>query len=324
MLKGHEGPITKVKYNKEGDILFSCARKDKTPCAWYSDNGERIGTYEGHEGAVWDIDVNWSTTQLLTASGDRTARLWDVQYGTELYRFDHGSPVRACGFAEGGKMIFTAQEDSMNQPAALFVYNITDDIKQQEPEPSREMFNEESGKIFSAEWGALNQYIVTANADGTVRKWNVETGKEEARVVAHTKEVRCLQFSPDKTMFATASGDKTAKLFDARSFKVIKTYKSDRPLNAVSVSPLGTHVIVGGGQDAMNVTVTSSKVGHFQVDFFHMVYQEYMGNVKGHFGPVNTLSFSPDGKGYASGGEDGYVRLHHFDKDYFNPKASYW
>jgi len=221
-------------------------------------------------------------------------------------------------------MMFTAQEDSMGQPSCLFVYNIADDLEKQEAEPRRELSSPEAGKIFSAEWGSLNQYIVTANADGTVRKWVVERGEEEQKVQAHTKEVRCIQFSPDKTMFATASADKSAKLFDARTFKLIKTYKSDRPLNSVSISPLWTHVIVGGGQDTMNVTVTSSKVGHFQVDFFHMVYQEYMGAVRGHFGPVNTLSFSPDGKGYASGGEDGYVRLLHFDKDYFNPKASYW
>jgi len=324
LLKGHEGPITKVKYNREGDILFSCARKDKSPTAWYSDNGERIGTYEGHEGLIWDLDVNWYSTMLLTASGDRTARLWDVQDGTQLFSFEHGSPVRACGFAEGGKMIFTAQEDARSQPACLFVYNVADDIAHQEAEPRREMVNPEAGKIFSADWGTLNQFILTANYDGTVRKWNVELGAEEKVIQAHTKEVRCLQFSPDKTMFVTCSADKSAKLFDTRTMDLIKTYKSDRPLNAVSISPLLTHLIVGGGQDTMNVTVTSSKVGHFQVDFFHLVYQEYMGAVKGHFGPVNSLAFSPDGKGYASGGEDGYVRLHHFDKDYFNPKNSYW
>jgi WD40 repeat protein len=42
--------------------------------------------------------------------------------------------------------------------------------------------------------------------------------------------------------------------------------------------------------------------------------QDEMGNVKGHFGPIHTLSFSPDGRSFASGSEDGYVRLHHFDQ----------
>jgi len=221
-------------------------------------------------------------------------------------------------------MFFTAQEDSMNRPSCVFVYNIAAEMAEQQSEPLREMANPDTGRIYSADWGSLNQFILTANHDGTVRKWNVQRGEEEQKIQAHSKEVRCLQFSADKTMFVTCSADKNAKLFDTRTMELIKTFKSDRPLNAVSISPLLNHVIVGGGQDTMSVTTTSSKAGHFQVDFFHLVYQEYMGAVKGHFGPVNTLSFSPDGKGYASGAEDGYVRLHHFDKDYFNPRANYW
>ncbi|KAJ2298209.1 translation initiation factor eIF3 subunit, partial [Coemansia sp. RSA 2706] len=50
---------------------------------------------------------------------------------------------------------------------------------------------------------------------------------------------------------------------------------------------------------------------------------DQVGTVKGHFGPINTLAVQPDGKGFASGGEDGYVRLHHFDPDYFKFKYDY-
>lgn len=32
----------------------------------------------------------------------------------------------------------------------------------------------------------------------------------------------------------------------------------------------------------------------------------------------NTVAADPTGKSYASGGEDGYVRVHHFDKGYFD------
>ncbi|GKD04071.1 eukaryotic translation initiation factor 3 subunit I-like protein, partial [Tanacetum coccineum] len=47
------------------------------------------------------------------------------------------------------------------------------------------------------------------------------------------------------------------------------------------------------------------------------ILQEEIGGVKGHFGPINALAFNPDGRSFSSGGEDGYVRLHHFDPDYF-------
>ncbi len=57
MLHGHERSITQIKYNREGDLLFSSA-KDPTPNVWYSLNGERLGTFKGHTGAVWCNDVN--------------------------------------------------------------------------------------------------------------------------------------------------------------------------------------------------------------------------------------------------------------------------
>lgn len=219
-------------------------------------------------------------------------------------------------------MVLTVQEDNFNCQAAIFIYNIESDIADQTNEPVREMYGD-TGKINTALWGGLNTFIISGSDDGSIRKWNVERGEEEQKVVAHSKPVRSMQFSKDKSMFITASSDHTAKLFDTKTLECLKTFKSDRPLNGASISPVMNHVIVGGGQDAMNVTTTSNKVGHFQVDFFHTVYMEYMGHVKGHFGPVNTVSFNPDGKSYASGSEDGYVRLHQFDKDYFNPKYNW-
>jgi translation initiation factor 3 subunit I len=319
LLKGHEGPISKLKYNRQGDLLFTCARKDKKPCVWFADNGERLGNFIGHEGACWDIDVDFASKRCLTASADRTARLWDVQTGTELFQFPHASSVRCVGFAEGDTLMLTVQEDNFSSAASIFVYNLEADIKEQTWNPVREM-NGDTGKINAALWGPLNHHIFTGSVDGTIRKWNVEQSKEEQKVQAHAKEIRSMQFSKDRTMFITASIDKTAKLWDTKTMECLKTFKSDRPLNSASISPLFNQVIVGGGQDAMNVTVTSSKVGHFEVDFYHMVYMDYMGSVKGHFGPVNSLSFNPDGRSYASGSEDGYVRLHHFDKNYFTNK----
>ena len=92
MVKGHERPLTMVKYNREGDLLFTCA-KDHTPCLWYAENGERIGTYSGHCGAVWAVDVNFSSTRLLTGSADNSCKLWDVKTGECLQTWKHTAPV---------------------------------------------------------------------------------------------------------------------------------------------------------------------------------------------------------------------------------------
>jgi translation initiation factor 3 subunit I len=98
----------------------------------------------------------------------------------------------------------------------------------------------------------------------------------------------------------------------------MKTFVADTPLNSASITPKKDFVILGGGQAAMDVTTTSTRQGKFEARFYHKVFEEEIGRVRGHFGPLNTVAVDPNGKGYASGGEDGYVRVHQFDKAYFD------
>ncbi len=124
-------------------------------------------------------------------------------------------------------------------------------------------------------------------------------------------------------MFISSSKDTTARLFDVDNLECIKCYKTERPVNSACISPNKDHVVLGGGQEAMDVTTTSTRVGKFDARFFHLIFEEEFGRVKGHFGPINSVEFHPDGTGYASGGEDGYVRLHTFDPSYFDFKFEY-
>ena len=36
--------------------------------------------------------------------------------------------------------------------------------------------------------------------------------------------------------------------------ELLKTYKTERPVNSASISPLFDHVVLGGGQEAMDVS----------------------------------------------------------------------
>ena len=50
-----------------------------------------------------------------------------------------------------------------------------------------------------------------------------------------------------------------------------KSYKTERPVNSACISPIKDHVILGGGEDAMTVTQSSSKIGKFHAMFWHKV-----------------------------------------------------
>lgn len=82
---------------------------------------------------------------------------------------------------------------------------------------------------------------------------DVQTGKQLEEVELHDKQINDLQFSVDESHFITASGDKTAKLVDAQTLQVLKTYHGAASINAASISPLYDQVVIGGGQAASEV-----------------------------------------------------------------------
>lgn len=317
MLQGHERAITQMKYNREGDLIFSTA-KDQKPSVWFSLNGERLGTYNGHQGAVWCVDVDWTTTRLITGSGDMSTKLWDVETGRVLGNIPTASSSRTANFSYSGNQASYSTDKAMGHNCELFIIdvrNVDSSISNQSPVLKLTM-NQQS-KITSCLWGALDETIITGHENGSIRIWDLRAAKELNSVNDHTGVINDMQLSADGTMLVSASKDTTAKLFDSESLMCLKTYKTERPVNSAAISPIHEHVVLGGGQEAMEVTTTSTKSGKFDSRFFHLVYEEEFARVKGHFGPINSLAFHPDGKSYATGGEDGFVRVQVFDASYY-------
>lgn len=319
MLQGHERAITQIKYNREGDLIFSTA-KDHKPSVWFSLNGERLGTFNGHQGAVWCVDVDWTTTRLITGSGDMSTKLWDVETGRALGTIPTNSAARTVNFSYSGNQASYSTDKAMGHNCELFIIdvrNVDASISNQSPVLKLTM-NQQQTKITSMLWGALDETVITGHENGSMRVWDLRTAKELYSVNDHTHVINDMQLSSDGTMLVSASKDTTAKLFDSESLMCLKTYKTERPVNSAAISPILEHVALGGGQEAMEVTTTSTKAGKFDSRFFHLVYEEEFARVKGHFGPINSLAFHPDGKSYATGGEDGFVRVQVFDSSYYD------
>jgi len=317
LLHGHARSITQIKYNREGDLLFSAA-KDSIPTVWFSVNGERLGTFNGHQGAVWALDPSWDSKYLLTGSADNSVRIWDVETGACLKIIGTNSPVRTCGFSYSGNQIMFSTDSTMGQICEVKFFDFKELMNTDgEVEPYLVIPMTDTTKVTSCIWGPLDEYVITGHENGMIAKWDSKSGEKIQSVKEHHDKINDLQKSGDEMMFITSSKDNLSKLFDMETFQVLKTYKTDRPVNSATISPIREQVVTGGGQEAMEVTTTSSRAGKFDAKFFHMIFEEEIGRVKGHFGPINSLAFHPDGKSYSSGGEDGYVRCHVFDKSYY-------
>lgn len=77
------------------------------------------------------------------------------------------------------------------------------------------------------------------------------------------------------------------------------------------------HILISGGQDARDVTTTTDSDGGFETRLYHIIYEEEMAQIKGHFGPVHSIQVSPDGRSFVTVSEDGTVRLQRFPLEYY-------
>lgn len=114
----HTRPITQLVYNLEGDLLFSSG-KDKRAMVYAAATGKRLGTYDGHSGAINYMTVTSDSTILLTASADYTIRAWRVKTGECLHIFQHDAPVFALALNEGETQLVSVSGPFSTAPAHM-------------------------------------------------------------------------------------------------------------------------------------------------------------------------------------------------------------
>ena len=235
-----------VIYNAEGDLLFSVS-KDHLINAWcklaalalpmlsecasfhpsklserpplfrvcaVSHNGERLGTYHGHNGTVWTISVDSTSTFLVSGSADNQIRLWKVSTGECLKVWEMKTAIKRIAFSEDDTRILACTEARMGHIGTITVFDVSSegDGKTQADEPSL-IINCPASKANMAGWTALDKYIVSAHEDGSICQWDPKDGELVNKTSGvHEATVMDLQMSQDRSYFITASRDKTAKV----------------------------------------------------------------------------------------------------------------
>lgn len=330
VVKGHERPIRQLKYNADGDILLSVAN-DKRVCVWYSKTGELLGTTDQHGAAISCIDIDRASRYFVTSSNDFCIQFWNLRTGLLLEYTaadEEGNEVRKpmqlkcpaipryVQLSPDEKQLLVVHDTKMGKESAIFVYDLDmSDLANPKLELHKTIKPPQSA-FLKAAWTYDGGRIVAICADHSVCRMNVASGECEETSKIHEKPIVDLQMSPDRTYFITASRDESAVLLPVDNFQtLVKKYQGDSGLNSAAISPIKDIIIAGGGKESRDVTTTSG--GSFDAHFFNKIYQADLGRVGGHFGPINSIAIHPFGTSYSSGAEDGTIRIHHFDKDYF-------
>ncbi|KAF6117361.1 apoptotic peptidase activating factor 1 [Phyllostomus discolor] len=203
-------------------------------------------------------------------------------------RIGHKNTVWHIQFTADGKTLISSSDDSTIQ---VWNWQSEDYISLQA--------HQETVKDFRL---LKNSRLLSWSFDGTVKVWNITTGKVEKDFVCHQDTVLSCDVSPDATKFSSTSADKTAKIwsFDLPSpLHELEGHKGCVRCSAFSVDS----TLLATGDDNGEIRIWNVSSGELLHLCAPISTEEGAAT---HGGWVTDLCFSPDSKMLVSAG--GYLK----------------
>jgi WD40 repeat protein len=253
--------------------------------ALFSGNQRRreIVILKGHDGAVTKAAFSVDERRVVTASADKTARIWDLETGKEIAVFrGHEGAVTAASHSPDGRRVVTASDDK-----TIRIWDIVGN--------EIAVLKGHDGSVTSLAFSPDGRRVVTASADKTARVWDIEAGEEIAVFRGHDKWTYSAAFSPDGLRVVTASDDKTVRLWEAKTGKEIVVFRGhDDGVWSAAFSPDGRRVVSASFD-------STARLWEVQTGLEIVL--------RGHEGPATKAAFTPNGQRVVTASDDKTARL---------------
>ena len=223
---------------------------------------------------VWSAEFSPDGQRILTASADKSARIWDARTGMLLVEpLRHDDAVICAQFSRDGQRVVTA---SFDKTARVW------DARTGQPITAPLRHERE---VTSASFSPDGQRIVTASGDKTARVWDARTGQPLTDPLHHEGGIASAQFSPDGERIVTASNDQTARVWDAHTGQaMIEPLRHDSWVTLARFSPDGKRIL----------TASWNKLRLWDAHSGLPITEQLRNNVNDE--GIRSAQFSPDGR----------------------------
>ena len=254
-LDGHTDIVTNVSFSPDGRMLAS-GSEDNTICIWDTNTWECKMVLKGHSRFVLSTAFSPDSQFLVSGSLDGTIRFWEMEEGQCLCVLKgHTDRVNTVLFHQGGQLVISSSDD-----ATIRIW---------------ELFGDDPKSMSLHDVSYLRSSSVNSNGTliaGVDGYHEISVTKKDSKSIlrkgyGHIDDVSCVVYSPDDKYIASASYDKTVRIWDANTLECIHVLKGHTTaVMDVSFSPDGKYVVSTSLDDTIRVWDVSAGFCLFVID----------------------------------------------------------
>jgi hypothetical protein len=215
----HVGKVNSLSFSKEGNQLLVAGGqvgKEGLARLWDVQSRTRLLEFKGHRDAIYAARISPDGKQIATSSYDKSILIWDAITG-ELAgkRNGHNGAVFDLEFASNGLVLISASADQTVKAWSTKSDERLDTLGQP--------LKGQNVTAFSPDGGL----IVSGGMDKRIWIWKFES-RQTAQVnslvdskFAHEGAIVDLEFSQDGEFLVSASEDRSIKVWDGETFKLL-------------------------------------------------------------------------------------------------------
>ncbi len=268
--------VNTVAFSPNGKFL-SCGGFSGEISLLEIDGFSEIGTFEGHKSDICSIGFSPDGKLMASRSSENQVILWDLasrmplkRYQLHNYRGCYSDHAVGVAFSTDGHWL-----SSVDGKGSVKVWNISN---------GKELIAPCGNKYENQRYSSSDAYSVLRN-DGLIRAsvdksdhskiklYDVPSGKELHTLSGHKAEagygspgmihfvlpITSLRFSPDGTMLASGSADKTIKLWDVGTGRIIHDLAGHQgSILTFDFSHNGRWLVSGGEDSSVRIWDTDS------------------------------------------------------------------
>ncbi|WP_341526079.1 serine/threonine-protein kinase [Nostoc sp. UHCC 0302] len=144
---------------------------------------------------------------------------------------------------------------------------------------------------------------IASSGNGTIKLWNLATGKEISSLNGHFQQINVVVISPDGKTLVSGSDDNTIKIWNLATGRQIRTLTGHSDaVHALVITPDGKTLVSGSDDSTIKI--------------WNLATGRQIRTLMGHTFWVRSVAISSDGATLASGSYDKTIKLWNMSKGY--------